>query len=54
MWFLAYLGAGVVKWGCLGWSEVKVLRGGISGAEEGRREGSGERQRGVTDDEMRI
>lgn len=33
---LAYRGAGVVKWGCLGWSEVKVLRGGISGAEEGR------------------
>ncbi len=35
MWFLAYLGAGVVSEGCLGWSEVKVLRGVRGEIEKG-------------------
>lgn len=47
MWFLAYLGAGVVKWGCLGWSEVKVLRGESVGLKRVGERGQGrDRERG--------
>ena len=44
---LAYRGAGVVKWGCLGWSEVKVLRGELVGLKRVGEKGQGrDRERG--------